>query len=325
MKPKVRFYWEEQIDPELIRQAAVAAYGMEDDKEKWHKLWNWRFENCHLSDRIYAAYVLEHNTVACFYAISPLTILRDDGSTLKAGLAIWGFTHPDYQGRGYYSEMYQQTQRTMADLGFDCLLAFDNHNSHYPEVKYLGWGDIGVLNNFSLACTSVKPPSTKADDAAIMDHELDAGFLQRISTFQTTTARHHIQRSFDYLKWRLLENPVNTYRARSLYRGGELLASVIYKHYLETELDIMEMFQGDLLESEVDKYLHRLIYDLAITEARQINLWSRLQSPEHLLLEKIGFQERCFSTYFVCNPMHMDKDILDIRNWHYRYLDSDVY
>ncbi|GAB1467588.1 hypothetical protein MASR2M64_02620 [Candidatus Cloacimonadota bacterium] len=325
MAPNVRYFWDEPIDHELIRKSATAAFSFDDDKVKWDKLWDWRYVNNPLSDKVYAAYIMEDETVACFYAISPIPILTKDNSVINAGLAVTGFTHPDFQGRGYYSELYNQTQKVLADMGFACLLAFDNHNSHYPEVKYLNWRDIGVLTNFSLNCDNIKPLTNRHTDIKIVKQELSDELLRELSTFHTNSAQFSVQRSFKYLKWRLMENPINKYQARVLYAGTDMLACAIYKMYGDTGCDIMEMFYRCNIDTEIHEFAYLLMHDLAVRERKQINMWSQLQSAEHLFLEKIGFEERCFSTYFVCNTMQIGHEILDIRNWHYRFMDSDVY
>ena len=58
----------------------------------------------------------------------------------------------------------------------------------------------------------------------------------------------------------------------------------------------------------------------------QINIWSNLYSDEHLMLEKIGFQNTNFSTYFGVILFNTKfKKILSIKNWYYSFFDSDVY
>ena len=325
MIEKVKFFWETPTDPELIRQAAVSAYGMEENPDKWHSLWRWRFEDNPLSDRIHAAYIFENGKIACFYAISPLTLI-DGGRPIKAGLAIWGFTHPEFQGKGYYSLMYQATQSKLADLGFDCLLAFDNHNSHYPEVKYLGWKDIGLLTTFSLDCRIMSKPCDLLPGQNVTWVDLSDELLSTLASFRTNDARFHIERGFDCLKWRLLDNPINSYRALVLSQDNAEIAAIAYKRYGSSEIDIMESFFREDDESGRFDSTRILLSELAKTEGiSQLNIWSQLLSSEHLLLEKIGFIERYFSSYFVCHPMRLSTDILDLGNWHYRFIDSDVY
>lgn len=326
MISKVRFCWEDSVDPIQVHKAWEKAFERRIEIQQWNALWKWRFADCPLNDRIYAAYISEHGRVACFYAISPLTILRDDRSTLKAGLAVWGFTHPDFQGKGYYSEMYQSTQNKLGELGFDCLLAFDNHNSHYPEVKYLGWRDIGLLTTFSLDCKNIMKHCSLKPGQIIADVDLSEPLLRSLTSFHTNGARFHIERGYAYLKWRLLDNPINTYRAMVFNQDNTVIAAIIYKRYGSSELDIMESFFRDEGESEMLDCYRILLSGLAKSEGiSQLNIWSQLRSSEHLFLEKLGFKERCFSTYFICHPMKLANDILDISNWHYRFIDSDVY
>ena len=50
-----------------------------------------------------------------------------------------------------------------------------------------------------------------------------------------------------------------------------------------------------------------------------------LHTEEHLILEKIGFREETVTTHFGVIDFTGQDGISDIRNWHYRFLDSDLY
>ena len=58
---------------------------------------------------------------------------------------------------------------------------------------------------------------------------------------------------------------------------------------------------------------------------KKINMWSNLNSEEHLMLEKIGFIECQFNAYFVYYPINIIFNNIDIKDMHYRFIDSDVY
>jgi len=313
------------INPLLVLESANKAYNSSCSEDKWTNSWDWLFNRDNAEDNAVGFYIQINGVVASFVMIVPLTISNGKDHKLKAGLAIWGLTHPDYQGKGYYSDVYRFAERYAIDAGYDCLIAFDNHNSHYPEVKYLNWRDIGLLTSFTLKHNEINPIKDRDNEYRTIAQELDEPALEMISHFDTNNALYSIDRNYSFLKWRLLDHPHNKYFIRSLYHGSDILACAIYKEYQDTSVDIMELFYKNSNQTENLHYLHYLIEDIALNGLKNVNIWSNLISLEHLALEKIGFEERGFSAYFVCNKLNMQDDILDLRNWHYRFMDSDVY
>lgn len=312
------------VNPEAVLEAANKAYNANCNPARWLLNWNWRF-NSGSYEKALAFYIQENADIASFVAVSPLQLIGPQAKKLKAGLAIMGLTHPDYQGKGYYSRVYRYMEEKVKKLGYDCLIAFDNHNSHYPEVKYLNWRDIGLLTNFSLnwkeySRLGVRNPSYHVTTDIVQDRILDV-----ISEYHTNQSPYSFQRDLRFLRWRFLEHPLKRYHVKTLKCGSEILACVVYKYYQEDAIDIMEVFYKDIDSTLNLLRLHHILEDIVEKENRNINIWSNLSTDEHLYLEKIGFEERCFSAYFVCNPLGMDESILDKNNWHYRYMDSDVY
>jgi|GEM_PF-983981 len=322
MSGKVKFFWEEPIEVKQILEPAIRAYDNKPDLGVMQKLWSWRFANCPLNDRVYAAYIMENSQVASFYAVSPIGI-RAKGQTLKAGLAVWGFTNPDFMGKGYYSQLYNEAQERLKAEGFGCLLAFDNHNSHYPEVKYLGWRDIGVLSQFSLNLSSDFKERADGRSHKIEHLPLSDANLQAVCDCFAASERVQVERSLPFLSWRLRDNPLHNYKLMGISSGQGALY-VIYKEYSGNEIDIMEMVHTDLGLEAASRLRPALAYwrDLG---CRKVNLWSNLFSEEHLQLEKLGFQEAGFSAYFVHRNLSGDFDLSSFRDWHVRFLDSDVY
>jgi hypothetical protein len=54
-------------------------------------------------------------------------------------------------------------------------------------------------------------------------------------------------------------------------------------------------------------------------------MWSNLHSTEHVELEKFGFQETVFSTYFGVILFDKIPELAKYKKWHYRLMDSDVF
>jgi hypothetical protein len=148
---QVKFFWEEPVDLSLIAASWEAAFRRPFNAGEW----DWRFGNQPLDNRILAAYILKDGKVACFVAHTPVEAVSQENALLKAGLMLMGFTHPDYQGRGLFTQMSRINSK-LASLGFDFIFAFANNNSHYTNSRNLNWQDIGILTCFTLNTESNK-------------------------------------------------------------------------------------------------------------------------------------------------------------------------
>ena len=205
------------------------------------------------------------------------------------------------------------------------MFAFDNHNSHYPEVKYLGWKDIGLLTEFSLLSLKVKQKLVHNSKHKVIFEELSEEKITKLSKMAVTQKKFSFQRNYEFLKWRLMDNPINHYFTCNCYFCEKLLASAVLKSYQECEIDIMELFYDNDSFQEYNTILNDIISFILEKGFKKINMWANLNSEEHLMLEKIGFIECQFSAYFVYYPINQLYDISNLKDWHYRFIDSDVY
>lgn len=322
MGSEVRFFWEDPIDVLLIKAAWEKAFKKKVTDAYWKDLWNWRFVNNPLADRTDAAYIMSGDDVASFVAFSPLYI-RQGNTRIKAALGNIGFTHPDHQGKGLYSRMYNALIDKMISEKYQMLIGFDNHNSHYPEVKHLQWSDIAVLNSFSLRLQELSSSQGPGFEEKIENKPLDELALRRMCAVWQSKGKIHVERSLPYLKWRLLDNPRNRYRAM-MFTNSSTELNVIYKVFAATEIDIMEMISPNP-EADASVLVIGCFDEFRRLGFEQVNLWSNLFSSEHLALEKIGFKESGFSTYFVYRDLSGSSNFSSYRDWHIRFLDSDVY
>lgn len=322
MASNVSFFWEEPVDIMWIKSAWQKAFKRQISDKYWMDLWEWRFKNNPLSSRTDAAYIIDSNEIASFVAFSPLQIVLG-GNIYKAALGNIGFTNPDYQGRGYYSKMYNSLIDQMTSEGFQVLIGFDNHNSHYPEVKYLQWKDIGTLNNFSLSLTDLSGVCETSKVTEVRTVPVSQTILSELSGFLQNIGNIHIERSCMYLKWRLLDNPRYVYRVMIVGSPPETMY-IIYKEFADKEIDIMEIACS---QAVMDLYgnLNCGLREFFLQGFQKVNLWSNLFTKEHLELEKIGFKETDFSAYFVCRELIPLPEIIEYKDWHIRFLDSDVF
>jgi hypothetical protein len=317
---QVKFFWEEPVDLSLIASSWEAAF-----KRKFaYDEWEWRFiNNSYISD-IYSSYITVKGLLASFYAVSPLALVTPEAEKLKTGLMVAGLTHPEFRSKRYFVQTIEELNRVLSQKGFDFIFAFANHNSHYSVRKYLNWQDIGIITNFTLNTASAT--SMQSNTAfSVTDLPLTGDLTEKLSHFIVCSDKYHVDRSSVYLNWRILQHPTKKYRAAGVWLGSELRAVVIYKSYNATEADLMEIFYAEESDLASEHILSALVAFLTRNGASKLNIWSNLFSDEHLCLEKLGFAEDRFSAYFGLIKLNNQSVSTQISDWHYRFLDSDVY
>lgn len=318
---EVSFFWERPLPYELLGASWSAAFNKVFDSD----LWRWWLEGNPLIDKILAAYILDGETVACFYTVSPRTLLSPSGNILKSGLMNAGFTHPQFQGRGYYLQINRALHEKLREMDFDCIFGFANHNSHYSYRRYLGWEDVGLLTNFQLRRKLVKKNCFAQPATCSEVIPLSQDILYELASFQVTGERFHIQRGYEYLDWRLRENPNRNYRCLATRIDGQVFSYTVFKTFGNNEADVMEIFYRPEASSRQEELLTAITGSFLDAGVEAINLWSNLYSDEHLVLEKIGFREAEANTYFGVIDFGYMPGLSQCRNWHYRFIDSDLY
>jgi hypothetical protein len=317
---EVKFFWENPIEISLIAEAWQTAFDREFNLNDWH----WRFPINSAETPVHAAYMIEDRNIICFVTHSPLTAVIPSGDKLRAGLMLAGFTHPHYQGRGLFTDMSKAVNIKLKKAGFDFIFAFANHNSHYTNRRYLGWEDIAILTNFRLEKSQLKTSKVQ-NELFVRELEFDSALMQTLSTFVVCKDKYHFERSFEFLIWRLVKHPTHKYRAAGIFIHDNLKAVAIYKQYLASEADIMEIFWYDVAVIGSYDILSAMVSFLLDSGFSALNLWSNLRTEEHLNLEKIGFREAGFSAYFGMIKLNSDTVSIKAEDWHYRFLDSDVF
>lgn len=324
-----------KIQPILFQDQPIS---FEEVKKSWKEAfsrdlsiqyWHWRFENNPYEQQIKAAYIIEENTVAAFYAVSPCLIELSDHQVVKAGLMNMGFTHPRFQGNGYYLKINQLLHEQLIKEDYVCCFGFANHNSHYPYRKYLGWKDLSILTNFERMYTNRFINNHVFDEADYSINRVNSENILAIAEYTVGSEnRFFVRRDNNFMQWRIVRNPMHDYYILKTQTKSIADIGIVYKIYQNESVDIMEIFVRE--EKAIDK---RVIYTALINALDflqnkykiKLSLWSNLYSEEHLQLEKAGFRENAFSTYFGIQNFTKDSELERISNWHYRFIDSDIY
>jgi hypothetical protein len=315
-------FWEKPIDIKLIRKSWEAAF-----KRSFPEgYWEWRFLNNPFDKNVKAAYVKCDGVLAAYYSVSPLEMRLPNGQLVKAGLMNMGFTHPDYQGKGYYIKINRLLHAKLKDEGYLCVFGFANQNSHYPYRKYLHWNDLSVTNDFCRSLIRFNELILEIPTSSTKIKKVDSTILEKASTLSACCEDLiHIPRVLKFLNWRILNNAVNNYEYYQVIKNDKIVAITIFKVYNNKSIDIMEFFyDSEIVKDKNDILIESLNY-IQFHRKVDINIWSNLHSEEHLVLEKNGFMETKFSTYFGVIKFKGEAGLLKYKNWHYRFIDSDVY
>lgn len=316
---ELKTYNDKPLSVDLIRSTFEASFKQKFDDQYW----KWRFLTNPVSSKIYIAYILDGSTLAAYYAVSPV-IISDGNQQYKFALSNMTMTHPDHQGKGYFKQLAAKLYDELKADGFDGIVGFANHNSHYGFKTHLGWKDLSALMLFQSDKNSSTIQTLKS--VSFVDSELNAESLSKLQNFKCTHAgKLRFNRNTEWLKWRLIDIPNKKYRVLFQVENNNTVAATVYKVY-GTEIDVMEHFNtAEITESEK----LRIEYSIGFFQNQYkgvINLWSNIHDQEHLVLEKLGFKETSFSTYFGIIPFTERSEALtNFSKWHFRFIDSDVF
>ena len=314
----VNIFHKDPIPLNLIEETFKASFLIDFDREYWE----WRFLNNPNSPKTYISYIIEDGILAAYYAVSPMKILLG-GKECKIALSNMTMTHPDHRGKGYFKKLAQALFDDLKKDGFIGVFGFANHNSHYGFRKYLNWSDLSALNIFSVKPNDFRNIKIHDDSVLLKDEPLSKEIFDSINFLSASELQKtQILRNTENVIWRLKKNPNNNYVVQVGRRNKKIVSLVFYKKF-KGEIDIMEYFY----DSSIDKVnlLNLNISKLIKEKSAVINIWSNLYSEEHINLERQGFQETNFNTYFGVIPFTDNKELLNYNNWHYRFIDSDIF
>ena len=287
--------------------------------------WEWRFLNNPVSKDVFIVYAKENGVLAAYYAVSPVAIVDLNGGSHTIALSNMTMTHPNYQGKGLFKALANKMFDLLKSKGFIGVYGFANSNSHYGFRNSLGWKDISALNLFCLKNEDVK--STWFKNNLGLTFEIDEMINADLRiTENFCRVQNKISAVFNsqVYQWRFIQIPNKTYKFIQAYTKNEVIGHLVFKEF-GTQIDVMEYWYLENPEIDKDNLLIHIINRLNSTYSGGINFWSNLHSSEHLILEKFGFKETEFNSYFGFIPFTDQPEFTQLENWHYRFTDSDIF
>lgn len=304
-------------DETKILELFKLSFGKEMSKEYWE----WRFSKNPFSDDYYIDLMWHDDKLVGHYAVSPIEMIVD-GNAMATSLSMTTMTHPNYGGKGIFSQLAESLYKRLSQKGFYMVWGFPNNNSHYAFKKNLHWKDIALQGMMSLN-TSFFTKSFTPNIAFENIHEFTESETLLLNQ---TSQKISINKTADYLNWRYFKNPTAEYRVLKLKDKDAIVVYKVIESFSaknKKEIDIM-----DITYNDDQKTLNELLSVLMTNEndILKINLWDSLFSEHQTTLEKSGFRVGAPVTYLGSRNLQgqtLGED--DYKNWDISFSYSDVF
>ena len=248
-------------------------------------------------------------------AIIP-TLLKVNGRTIKAGLIVDVWTHPDFQRQGIFTTLHSQALKDAADQGIELTYGFPN-NLSYGGLLNLGYKHIfnissmrKVINWYQVVQSKTKlplatirralfptrkiPVSAVTNKSNIIVRRLPA-FDSRFDRFWQQASRQStnmVVRDSTYLNWRYAANPRYNYEVYAVEEKGEIVGYTVTKCVRE------DMARGGLVDMMVlpdrldafQMLVSQCVYDLRLQGADIIQCWTLGNTPYAGVIAQNGFR-----------------------------------
>lgn len=285
--------------------------------------WNWRFLENPATKEPMIYLMWDGDKLVGHYAVSPVHMLIDGKKVLTA-LSMTTMTHPEYGGRGIFSDLATGLYKEISEqYSVEMVWGFPNNNSHYGFIKNLQWSDNEIIPTMVLNPLKFKKDSShswKKIETFTDEHSKTA-----IALFESLGYNYSVYKSPEYLNWRLVTNPSASYTTWGLKEGETtyFITTKLYKGSEGAQIDIVEMvlpFDMVFIQSALTQVVN--YYEQEAGKIDKLNLWIPLQDKRRLLLEKLGFIIDVPLTY-LGKRSFMGKSMSN--SWFYSMSDSDVF
>lgn len=287
------------------------------------EFFKWRYLN-NPTGELYAAFESRGTRLVANYSVSPCP-QQYCGKRIKSAISMTTMTDPDYYGRGFFTKLAKELYTHLEDKGYYLVWGFPNANSHRGFINYLDWFDIYEIPTMSLNLEQSELfQQKKSISDGIID---DSSFDHDYSISQPHRDYLCVVKDRRYLKWRYLENPINTYKNFTLEKEGKVGSFCVIKYYLNDSIDIVDLQPSS--KEDADKLI-RYAISLALKEGiKKINAWVPIHFFTRPIFEKLRFFNTEPITYFGARILS-DKGLQQITpksfsNWYIQMGDSDVY
>lgn len=314
-------YAERQIPPDKIVETWESCFNKGFDISYF----KWRFLNNPNEKKVFIKYIMENNTLAAYYAVSPMLLEKKNGTARKAALANMTMTHPGYIGRGYTRLLALKLYAKLKEDGYACVYSYPIREAMcHIFRKYLNFQDVATLRTMYLSKDNFKQNLNSR--YSFECNEVNLEIIETAQAFSFSNRNLILSRNKANLKWRLMNNPVNNYYYLKICRDSNVKLILFYKYY-EDSIDIIDYCHDISDYSPVLDFSAGMsfLFSLNNPAINGINIWAELDSEEFSFLESLQFISTDSNTFFGVVPLNDDKDFFRKGDWYNSYFDSDVY
>lgn len=301
-------------DTEDVLSLMQACFG---DREFLNKAWyKWFYFGCPTGfTRNYIAIDEAARKVVGAYGWLPIRI-KVNAQVVNGSLAINAMTHPDYQGKGLFTQMGRYCLSCEEAFRSRISLGVPNHQAYPGHVK-VGWkvySDLSFIAKYSFLG---KP--CKSKEVPVVDARVDQ-LIQHVAG----RANFMVLKDHRFLNWRYQQRPDQKYRLFVLENKGNIDGYMILKYFSEDGykkthiLDIMayseEAFNDLVLAAEQ-----------CSSGRHELNCWQVRHSIHEELFTNNGFVVTEKKNILIIHANYGQDIELKPENWWFALGDNDVY
>lgn len=281
--------------------------------------WEWRFKNNVFNPNPYIDLMWDGDQLVGHYAVSPVDMMID-GKIVKTALSMTTMTHPEYGGKGIFTQLAENLYQRLKDDGFSMVWGFPNNNSHYGFIKNLSWHNISAIPFLSLDVSKSKLNIDSAPEMTILSNfdTLPENLFYNNKAVQ-------VFKSHSFLNWRFIQNPSFEYKIAQIENTVFIYKEIpSWSDPLKSELDILEI--GGIVN---DKIINDFISNCVRKNEciLKVNIWTSLFSDNYKHFEKVGFRMSEPITYL--GARYLEDSIVhsvdNYKNWDISFTYSDIF
>jgi hypothetical protein len=242
--------------------------------------------------------------------------LRLNGREADVAFALDAATHPDYRGRGLWSQLELRNENPSAEAGAPAVLGVTKPVAGPIHVGRLGWRDLARLR---LWARPLLVPARTARGVESLDRfgpETDELYERA----QGRWPNHFVRRS-GYLNWRYIQSP-RGYRCLAARRGGRLEGYAVLgrKVYAGRSVAVVADLVGSARAT-------RALLRRCAREGRGLQALVALVSPwQQTRFLAAGFVPTHRTIRFIGKPLQPGVTLPEGRGaWHFTLGDMDIF
>jgi|GEM_PF-6089164 len=261
-------------------------------------------------------------------ASTPLTFFHN-GTPVKTTRIQNVMVHPDFQGRGIFTQTLKRLTDYIYRQQLDLVVTFPNNNSLPTFIRKLDYCHVDDIFTYRISGGDVHILRS-TDMKIIIDESLyfkeaDHDFIQRCLAGYA----YFNSRDLPYLIWRFNTKSGKGYRVLRAFRDDRLTAIVIFKYYPDARgVDLVEFFTNSGTDNILE--ILKTIMDYYLEHSVTVDSFSIWLLPHYRIYQpfiEAGFTKTTFSTHVVSKSFSpATADGFDLSTSYYLAMgDSDVY